>query len=143
MAVKKVLCVCIGNGDRSPMMAEVLEKFVGRDRVVCDSAGIGASAKKGGAAKFAVEAARRIGLDLSRHVRKHIDRCKLTEYDLIVCASDEIAAKVIEAGADMSLVYNAQITNPWPVQFQEDYDGTVAQILGAMYRVICRYFSER
>lgn len=144
MAVQKVLCVCIGNGDRSPNMAAVLGMFLKNagHEVVCESAGVGENAAKGGAATpFAVVAAKRIGIDLSDHNKRRITSLNLADYDLIVCASDEIAGQVIQAGADMKKVYNAQITNPWPCQFQVDYDGTFEQVLSAMYRVVARYFS--
>jgi len=137
----RVLCVCIGNSDRSPVMAAVLEKF-SNNKIVCESAGIGETARNGKAAAYGIAAASKIGLDISGHSRRHISTVDLGSYDLIICASDEIAAKVIEAGADMRKVYNAQIPNPWPVQFQEDYDAqTMPTILAGMYRVICRYFS--
>ena len=144
MAIKKVLCVCIGNSDRSPVMAAVLGMFLkdaGHD-VVCESAGISDSARTGKAAPYGLTAAKKIGLDLSSHARQHISAVDLKSYDLIVCASDEIAGTVIEAGADMKKVYNASITNPWPVQFQEDYDAQcMPAILSGMFRVVCRYFS--
>ena len=140
--MKNILCVCLGNSDRSPVMAAVLGMFLktaGHD-VVCESAGVEKSAMSGAAGKYGITAAKRIGLDISSHQRRHVSTLNLSDYDLIICASDEIAGKVIEAGADMKKVYNAQITNPWPVQFQEDYDPTMANILTAMYRVITRYF---
>ena len=141
--MKKVLCVCIGNSDRSPVMAAVLKMFLknaGHD-VICESAGAGVSAAKGGpATPFAVTAAKRIGIDLTGHEKRRITSLDLADYDLVICASDEIAAQVIQAGVEMKKVYNAQVTNPWPCQFQEDYDGTFQQILAAMYRVVARYF---
>lgn len=142
----RVLCVCLGNSDRSPLMAAALKKLLegtDNDDVVCESAGVGESASRGGrAAPFAIAAAKRIGIDLSSHTRRHIVSLDLTSYDLIVCASDEIAGLIIAAGADLKKVYNAQITNPWPVQFEVDFERTVEAILGAMYRVVCRYFSD-
>ena len=145
MARKKVLCVCIGNSDRSPVMAAVLCMFLrntGYTRII-ESAGIGESAAKGGeAATFAVTATKRIGLDISTHSRRHVDSLNLGEYDLVVTASDEIAAVMIQKGVDIKKIYNAQISNPWPVQFQEDYDATFATILTAMYRVVTRYFAH-
>jgi len=144
MMVKKVLCVCIGNSDRSPVMAAVLGmllKNAGHD-VICESAGISENARGGKAAQHGTAAAKKIGLDLSGHSRRHIGALDLTSYDLFICASDEIAGAVIEAGADMKKIYNANITNPWPVQFQEDYDAQcMPAILSGMYRVVCRYFS--
>ena len=142
--MKSVLCVCIGNGDRSPAMAAVLQLFLERfgNRVECESAGIGESAHQGHASRFAIDAAKRIGIHLSEHSRRHISSLDLGDYDLIVCASDEIAAKVIEAGASIDRVYTTPILNPWPCHFQEDYDETFKHILPAMYRVVTRYFSN-
>jgi len=143
--IKRIMCVCIGNSDRSPVMAAVLEMFLKNAgyEVGCTSVGISESANRGGGASpFAVTAAKRIGIDLTGHGRTQIASHGLDYYGLIICASDEIAAKVIELGADPKKVYNAQIPNPWPVQFQEDYDVTFAQILAAMYRVVARYFSQ-
>lgn len=125
-------------------MAAVLGMYLknaGHD-IVCESAGIGENAAKGGPASLpAAVAARRIGLNIygGLHNKRHISQVNLEDYDLIVCAGDEIAGKVIEAGVGMDKIYNAQITNPWPVQFQEDYDKTFEQILAAMYRVVVRY----
>lgn len=145
MVIRKILCVCIGNSDRSPVMAAVLGMFLKNagHEVTCESAGIGENAAKGGcAAEFAVVAAKRIGLDISGHCKRRITSLDLAEYDLIVVASDAIAVDVMKAGGDLKKIYNAQITNPWPCQFQEDYDGTVAQVLTAMYRVVAHYFSK-
>jgi protein-tyrosine-phosphatase len=111
---KKILCVCIGNSDRSPVMAAVLQMFLTNagDDVSCGSAGIGENAAKGGPpAPFAVEACRRIGIDIASHNKLRITSLNLADYDLIVCANDEIAGQVIQAGGDMKKIYNAQITN--------------------------------
>ena len=143
--MKNILCVCIGNSDRSPLMAAVLQMFLknaGHD-VNCESAGVGETAAKGTAAPFGVAAGKRIGLDFSGHQRRITSSLDLKQYDLIVCASDEIAGKVIEQGADLKKVYNAQVPNPWPVQFQQDFDSvTVPVILSAMYRIVAHYFSK-
>ncbi|MCX6784861.1 MAG: hypothetical protein NTV81_02910 [Candidatus Komeilibacteria bacterium] len=139
LALKKILSVCIGNSDRSPAMAAVLRMFLekaGHDEVVCESAGIGENAAKvGGASDFAVVAAKRIGLDITGHCKRHITSLSLQDYDLIICASKEIADKVIKAGADKGKVCNVQVSNPWPCSSQKDYDSAFCQILAAMYRV--------
>lgn len=144
MATKKILCVCIGNSDRSPVMAAVLGMFLknsGHD-VTCESAGVNENSAKGGCAgEFAVHAAKRIGLDISGHCKRRIDGLDIKSYDLIVTVSDEVAAKVIEAGADIKKVYNASVSQTWPYNFQDDYDATFNEILTSMYRVMIRYFS--
>jgi protein-tyrosine-phosphatase len=132
-------------------MAAVLGMYLKNagHNVMCESAGVGESAcKPGPAAKFAVAAATRLGLDISQHKKRGIGSVRTTNYGLIVCANDEIAEKVIEEGrkADdesiLSKVYNAQVPNPWPVQFQEQYDETFERILVAMSRVMKFYFPD-
>lgn len=142
--MKNVLCVCMGNSDRSPVLAALLALFLKNagHPVICESAGIHDSAKIGKAAPFGLAAAKRLGLDLSGHARRHISELDLKSYDLIVTMSDFIAEAVIVAGADMKKVYNAQVENPWPVQFQEDYDNVcMPALLSAAYRIIRHYFS--
>lgn len=142
-AIKKVLCVCIGNSDRSPVMSAVLGMFLRNAGhvVTVESAGISETAGKGGsAAPFGLAAAKRIGLDISSHMRRQTTQINLVEYDLFITASDEIAGELMKQGVPMNLIYNAQVPNPWPVQFQEDYDQTTMPvILSAMYRVVSRY----
>lgn len=143
--IKKVLCVCKGNGDRSPMMAGVLRMYLNqtlREDVACnESAGILEIARKGGASPLMIKAARRIGIDLSSHKRRWINSLKISNYDLFVCVDEEVAAYVIGLGADMKNVCNAEISNPWPSRFQRDLDDTAEKILAAMFRVVTRYFS--
>ena len=159
--IKKVLCVCKGNGDRSPMMTAVLQmyleqsfKLVGqmseakleqgfKKAVLCESAGILEIANKGGGASpLMIEAAKRIGIDLSSHKRRWVNSLNINDYDLFVCVDDEVAAYLImELGVDMKKVCNAQISNAWPSRFQRDLDDTAERIMGAMFRVVTRYFS--
>ncbi|MSR71331.1 MAG: hypothetical protein EXS50_01480 [Candidatus Taylorbacteria bacterium] len=143
--MNNILCVCIGNSDRSPVMAAVLAMFLknaGHD-VNCESAGVSESAAKGGPApSFAVFASKRIGLDISGHSRRRTTSLDLKSYDLIVCVSDEVAGQIIAQGADVSKIFNAQITNPWPVKFQDTYDATFGQILVVMYQVVKFYFPQ-
>ena len=161
MMIKKVLCVCKGNGDRSPMMAAVLRmyleqsfKLVGqmskaklerglKEAVLCESAGMLEIANKGGGASPPmIEAAKRIGIDLSSHKRRWVNSLNINDYDLFVCVDDDVAAYVIGLGTDIKKVCNAEISNPWPSQFPRDFDDTVERIMGAMFRVITRYFSS-
>jgi protein-tyrosine-phosphatase len=143
MAIKKILCVCLGNSDRSPVMAAVLGMFLKNagHEVIVESAGALQVAEKGGPpSKFAFDAAHRLGLDISGHVRRYVKTLDLSSYDLIVCASDEIAGEMVSMGVDIEKVYNAQVPNPWPVHFERDYEGTMTTILGAMYKVVVLYF---
>lgn len=146
--VVRVLCVCVGNSDRSPVMAAVLNMFLNNSglNVYVESAGADECAKKGGSCTEAASfAASRIGLDLSGHERRYIgdiEESRLSEYDLFVVVSDEVAAKVLgrigfERKED---VYNVNIQNPWPNTDQRTHDETFRKILVAMYDVITLYF---
>lgn len=161
MIIKKVLCVCKGNGDRSPFMAAVLQmywdesfKLVGQmseekikqsleENVLFESAGILEIADKGGSASsFMIKAAKRIGIDLSSHKRRWVNSLHFKDYDLFVCVDEEVAAYVIGLGVDIKKVCNAQVPNPWPSQFQRDHDDTAGRIMDRMFHVITRYFSS-
>ena len=148
MINKKVLCVCKGNSDRSPMMAAVLQMYLDNTilpdgEVHCESAGmLEIAGKDGGASPLMIKAAKRIGIDLSSHKRRWVNSLNINEYDLFVCVDDEVAAHLImELGVDMKKVCNAGVSNCWPSQFQRDLDDTAERIMGAMFRVVTRYFS--
>jgi protein-tyrosine-phosphatase len=145
--IEQVLCVCKGNSDRSPMMAGVLQKYLNRagfSRVLCDSAGVLEIAAKGGSASpFGIFAAKRIGINISNHQRRQVSPQMLEHYDLFVAVDTEVGGLLVtEFGVDPKKIYNAEVPNPWPVNFQADFDRTAETIMSAMYRVVARYFSE-
>lgn len=145
MQIKKVLCVCYGNSDRSPSMAAVLGMFLknfGHD-VVVESAGAGPSAKKGGTASiYAVAACQLIGLNIFGHKRRHTSQVNLGAYDLIIATDDTVVAMLLEQGVEIEMIYNAGVPNgQWPFKFQEDYNKVFQQILSAMFVVVTRYFT--
>ena len=122
-------------------MAAVLDMFLksAGHEVVVKSAGT--NAKEGCAAEFGVMAAKRLGLDLAGHRKTHVSNVQLADYDLVVCMDDKIADTIAKTGVDIKKIFNAQITNPWPCQFPEQYDTTMHQILIASYSIIKFYFS--
>ena len=140
----RVLCVCIGNGDRSPVMQAVLGMFLDNAGFVVqvDSAGIEKSAIRGCVAEFGVFAAKRIGLDIAGQLRRHITDVDLESYDLIVTASDDIAGVLMkDYNVPTSKMHNAAVTNPWVLHHQERYDEmTMPGILVEMYNVVRFYF---
>ena len=143
---KRVLCVCIGNSDRSPLMAAVLQMYLDKagQEVVCESVGIDEKAAGTGApaAPFGIRAGGNLGLDISKHKRRHISSVNVDDFDLIVCASDHIAAVVMGDNRErLKRIHNADIANPWPVQRQEQFENkTMPAILTAMYEVVRYHF---
>ncbi|HTP77475.1 MAG TPA: low molecular weight phosphatase family protein [Rhizomicrobium sp.] len=92
--MERVLCVCLGNRSRSPMMQAVLQELLGPDFQV-ESAGAGREA-----AGFARANARSIacmkerGIDLSGHASRWAGDLDLTQYGWIVCVGRDEADKV-------------------------------------------------
>ncbi len=150
MNPSKVLCVCVGNSDRSPLMARVLELYLrnaGIPDLTVESAGTHEVASYGGhASSFMIKAARRIGIDLSGHRKRQVTQAMLEQgqYDLFVVVDSQVAEQllVVAGFGDLPKVCNAEVVSPWPSQFQEDYDATAGRILATMYRVVVRYFSS-
>jgi len=142
--IKRVLCVCYGNSDRSPAMEAILRMFlkVRHPDVVVDSAGAGETAAKGGQASiFAAIACNLIGLDLIHHNRRRTTSLDMESYDLIICADDMVVALLLQQGVSVEKIYNANIpSGQWPFKFQEDYNRSFERILPAMFTVVTRYF---
>jgi len=145
MYPKRVLCVCKGNTDRSCFMAKLLLMLlrgVGLDSVRCESAGILPTAAEGKpASPFAVVAAERIRIDLSKHKSKHVDSLRLAEYDLVVCVDDAVAAALMKLEVPIERIYNVQVSNPWPAKSQRQYDQVTENIVVAMYWILAECFS--
>lgn len=146
--ISKVLCVCSGNKDRSPMMDAVLQMYLDNavlpgGEVHCESAGIMEINQEGGCASSSfVIAARRIGLDLRHHERRWVNSLDIDNYDLFVCSDKEVAAYMLALGVDEEKVHNADVKHHWPSNFQRDTDDTVERIMAAMFRVVTRFFSS-
>lgn len=140
----KVLCVCKGNSDRSPLMARVLQKFLhdgGQANISCESAGIlDVSAQGNPASALLLKAGCLLGLDFSDHRTRWINDIPLNEFDWFVCVDEHVAAEVIARGASHAKVINANVPNPWPIHKWIEYRPTVTRILAAMFEVIDNYF---
>src|SRR5271154_920860 len=92
--MQRVLCVCLGNRSRSPMMQAVLQQHLGPAFQV-ESAGVGPEA-----AVFAPANSRSIacmkerGVDLTSHTSRWARDLDLSQYGWIVCVGREEADKV-------------------------------------------------
>ena len=86
--MRKVLCVCVGNQCRSPMMAALLKRELGPDFHV-QSVGIGPSAYWGNpASKHSVTCLLERGIDIRDHSSRHIRSVDLAGFSYIICAGE-------------------------------------------------------
>lgn len=121
--MEKVLCVCLGNSSRGPMMQAVLQQHLGgafqveSAGVLKQGAGIGANARS-------ILCMSERGIDLTGHRRRFIDELDLTQYSWIICVGRDEAEKVRDVVGDASLtilVANAErggIPDPYELGLQ-------------------------
>ena len=84
---KGVLCVCLGNICRSPLLQGVLEETVreaGRDDVIVDSAGTSTYHIGEGPDRRGVACARRHGIDTSGQQARQVREADFGDFDLII-----------------------------------------------------------
>lgn len=89
----KVLCVCLGNISRSPMMQAVLQQHLGTAFQV-ESAGVSQELTGRPANDRSVACMQERGVDLSGHVSRWIGDLDLDQYRWIVCVGEAEADKV-------------------------------------------------
>ena len=118
--MEKVLCVCLANSSRSPMMQAVLQQHLGAGFQV-ESAGVRKQGAGSGANQRSIQCMNERGIDLTGHTRRYIGELDLSQYSWIVCAGPDEAQHVRAAIGDASttiLVANAQSGGiPDPYEF--------------------------
>ena len=82
--MEKVLCVCVGNLSRSPMMQAVLQQHLGAAFLV-ESAGVREELAGRPANHRSVACMKERGVDLSVHVSRWIGNLDLDQYQWFVC----------------------------------------------------------
>lgn len=101
---RKVLCVCVGNISRSPMMQAVLQQQLGTAFLV-ESAGLTKDLAGRPANYRSVACMKERGVDLSGHVSRWIGDLDLDQYRWIVCVGRDEADNVRSClGADSARV---------------------------------------
>ena len=93
---RKVLCVCVGNISRSPMMQAVLQQHLGAAFPV-ESAGLTKELAGRPANHRSVACMKERGVDLSGHVSRWIGDLDLGQYRWIVCVGHHEADTVRDA----------------------------------------------
>jgi protein-tyrosine phosphatase len=102
--MEKVLCVCLGNISRSPMMQAVLQQHLGAAFLV-ESAGMSKELAGRPANHRSVACMKERGVDLSGHKSRWIGDLDLDQYRWIVCVGHDEADKVRSAlGTDSARV---------------------------------------
>jgi protein-tyrosine phosphatase len=92
--MSKVLCVCVGNISRSPMMQAVLQKHLG-DAFVVESAGLTKELAGRPANHRSLACMQERGIDLSNHKSRYIgDLNNLDQFRWVVCVGRDEADKV-------------------------------------------------
>jgi len=115
---RKVLCVCVGNISRSPMMQAVLQQNLGTTFLV-ESAGLTKELAGRPANYRSIACMKERGVDLSGHVSRWIGDLDLDQYRWIVCVGHDEADKVRSyMGADSASVmvaneYQGGIPDPY------------------------------
>ena len=107
--MERVLCVCVGNISRSPMMMAVLQQRLG-DAFRVESAGVQQGLAGRPANHRSVACLQERGIDLGGHVSRWIGDLDLARYRWIVCVGPDEADQVRSApGVDPArvLVANA------------------------------------
>lgn len=94
--MNKVLCICLANSSRSPMMRAVLQQRLGGSYQV-ESAGISKQGLGHGANPRSILCMNERGIDLTSHTRRYITELDLSQYSWIVCVGHAEAQKVSEA----------------------------------------------
>lgn len=91
--MEKVLCVCVGNISRSPMMMAVLQQHLG-DAFPVESAGLTKELAGRPANHRSVTCMQERGVDLTGHVSRWIGDLDLDDYRWIVCVGQDEAEQI-------------------------------------------------
>jgi protein-tyrosine-phosphatase len=147
--INKVLCVCIGNGDRSPFMAAVLRLLTEKVYdITAESAGVSPNITVGMPhASAAVLAGERFGFDIHKSTRRRVQDLKLADYGLFITVSDQVGEKLMEIATqqhvDISrMIANLNVANPYPVGRQAMYDEKVIPYVFAEMANIVRWYEN-
>ena len=115
----KVLCVCLGNTCRSPMMERMLrhqlDDIAGYSDISVESAGLMESAAGQPMAEFSQNELRERGIDATGHVSRFIGTLDLSEYRLILTVGEEEANSIcaLREGHAPIIILGGGVPNPW------------------------------
>ena len=105
------LFLCLGNICRSPMAHYLAQDILGDD-VFCDSAGL--YGETGSPATADARKAMRLefGIDMSKHIAKHLNKINLNEFDAIICLDEEVYKHLVNKVPAQKLL-NWHVEDPY------------------------------
>jgi len=123
-ASHKILCVCLGNRSRSPMMAALLRQIVGASYTV-ESAGVRREVAGLPADPRAVRVTGERGIDLGSHISRWTGDLDLADYRHFICVDAAIAAR-LRALAQPDAMVNVIVANAAGNGIPDPFDGGIA-----------------
>jgi protein-tyrosine phosphatase len=110
--VLRVLFVCTGNTCRSPLAVAALREELGADAELVEVVSAGTAAAPGEpASEGSRRVAEQVGLDLSRHRSRPVDRTLLEGADLVLVMSPSHRAALLALGVEADKVH---LVSEWP-----------------------------
>jgi len=145
--IQNILCACIGNKDRSPIVAAFLAQMLknqGCDMstITIESAGVSQTAKAGAPApELAVNSAKTFGLNTSNHRQRYAGNLDMAKYDLAIAADFTAQLGLVELGFKGEIIcLNLEgKDNAWMSQNQRKVDDMVVSIMTAVAREVMQY----
>ena len=142
----KILCACMGNKDRSPIVAAFLKQMLenqGRDmdEFIIDSAGVAESARAGRSAPDLAKAAAWVfGLDIGQHQQCHVDDHDLESYELVVVADKNVQAELVgKVKCEIICLELEGAANAWMSNDPRKVDEMVLSIQYAVAKWVIQY----
>ncbi len=143
-----IICLCIGNKDRSPIVAAFLRQMFANkgldiNQFIIDTAGVNITAQDGKPApELAVKAARVFGLDISEHRQRYIGEIDdLAFYKLAIVADFTTQFELVKLGF-LGEIINLNLEgrdNAWMSQDPRKVDDMVLSIMNAVARDVIQY----
>ena len=142
-----ILCLCIGNKDRSPIVAAFLRQMLANkgldiNQFTIDTAGVNITTREGKPApELAVKAAKIFGLDISKHRQRYIGDIDLGFYKLAIVADFMTQVELMKLGFSGEVI-NLNLegrNNAWMSQDPRKVDDMVLSIMTAVARDVIQY----
>lgn len=135
--INNVLFVCTGNTCRSPMAQAIFESLAAKSGLSCksESAGVAVGVEGRAATGEAVQAVKKLGIDLSNHKSRSIRCVDTGSVDLFVAMTMEHATMLLNLGVPKNKIFVMNIPDPYGGS-QEIYDHCCEAIKNSVEHLI-------